>query len=491
MSDKIDITLPTVGGDSDQWGTELNEALQTISTHSHTGDGDGMKISEDALSLTGGDISTNGGALTQVKTLDLKSDQPHGVINSFHELSGTLFFYDRFGQDVQLITNSAVATGSLPPPSVFVGDDTTSDVVISALDTHTYFGIGSNSQRTVTLPLASAVNGYRYYFIHDISGSANVSHVTVVPTGTDKVNLSSSLQVFGDTLIVRNEDANGWHAWRNTGVELFNSMTSSVTISPTADHVQILKSIGMSVNAYVTGTLIVPTITTAADHLTVSKTISLQKTFVTGSANVSTSLTVGTNIVASGNASITGTGTFGSSLSADSYTSANDSVTISKPVSLQNTHITGTLGVTSTLTVAGSAIIDDDVTITGGLQVFGGIFRSSTPLYPPVLSADVNNYNPSGMSGFYDIILATNNSTTRVISGLGISSANGQEFRLTNDVDSPGDIVLLEESASSSAAGRFRTTKNITLKPGSTVTVCGDANAGRYRVRAMYYAELP
>lgn len=123
-----------------------------------------------------------------------------------------------------------------------------------------------------------------------------------------------------------------------------------------------------------------------------------------------------------------------------------------------------------------------------GLSV-GGPLRKDATITPTQLTANVNDYNPTGIDAAYMVRLssdASRNITGLLVTGAGGPSAtqnlNGRELWLTNV--GAQNVVLVHESASSVATNRFILpgAANYTLTPGLSCLVIYDNTDGRWRV---------
>ena len=126
-----------------------------------------------------------------------------------------------------------------------------------------------------------------------------------------------------------------------------------------------------------------------------------------------------------------------------------------------------------TAMVRGKAAV---VSIEGASSV-GGTHRF-TPLTPSQITADQNNYAPSGSSKY----LRLSTDASRTITGLSISQVTGEEHVIIN-VGSQS-IVLANESASSTAANRFTnsTGADVTLSANQMADLVYDGTTSRWRV---------
>jgi len=114
-------------------------------------------------------------------------------------------------------------------------------------------------------------------------------------------------------------------------------------------------------------------------------------------------------------------------------------------------------------------------TINGGLLAQNIAFSSD--ISPSSLSADQDNYNPTDLSTASTLRLTS--STSVNITGLA-GGATGRLLLIHNIGSS--NIVLKDESASSTAANRFALPGDITLVADSVILLQYDATSSRWRV---------
>lgn len=110
----------------------------------------------------------------------------------------------------------------------------------------------------------------------------------------------------------------------------------------------------------------------------------------------------------------------------------------------------------------------------------GGTWRS-IPTSPAQITGDQNNYAPGGSSYFQ----RWNTNASRQITGLSLSQVTGQVHEIWN-VGSQ-DIVIVHQSASSTAANRFlcASAANYTITPEQGVKIIYDGTTQRWRVSQL------
>lgn len=121
----------------------------------------------------------------------------------------------------------------------------------------------------------------------------------------------------------------------------------------------------------------------------------------------------------------------------------------------------------------GSAPTISDATLASTLKVTGD-------LTPSQITADQNNYNPSGLSTAIVLRLSTdsNGGAGRAVTGL----AGGAAGRMVIVVNVGSSLLRLsDESASSTAANRFALPQDVILVPDESVMLRYDATSSRWR----------
>jgi hypothetical protein len=112
------------------------------------------------------------------------------------------------------------------------------------------------------------------------------------------------------------------------------------------------------------------------------------------------------------------------------------------------------------------------------LQV-NGAFVIAGVVTPPQITADQNDYNPTGLSTCGILRLETNG-TNRIITGIA-AQLNGFVLTIVN-IDASKNIQLTNQSASSTAANRILTGGfNIVMNPNETCTLWYDGITQRWR----------
>jgi hypothetical protein len=136
----------------------------------------------------------------------------------------------------------------------------------------------------------------------------------------------------------------------------------------------------------------------------------------------------------------------------------------------------GTINITSSTVNLGNSAAANVVAVGSAFLDSGIYFRGD--ISPAQLTADQNDYNPTGLSTASTLRLTSD--ATRSLTGL----AGGADGRILiiHNVGATNSIVLLDENAGSTAANRFALTANVTLTPDTVVMLQYDSTLSRWRV---------
>lgn len=106
-----------------------------------------------------------------------------------------------------------------------------------------------------------------------------------------------------------------------------------------------------------------------------------------------------------------------------------------------------------------------------------GVLRLNTVLSPAQITADQNDYSPTGIDTASSLRLDTD--ASRTLTGLQTPNLIGRVLPIVNV--GANNLVLANESGSSTAAYRFAIGANITVTPGGGVVLLYDSTSGRWR----------
>lgn len=182
----------------------------------------------------------------------------------------------------------------------------------------------------------------------------------------------------------------------------------------------------------------------------------------------------GTNLAARPNLNFIGAGID----CVDNAASSRTDCTVPSPTG----DVTDVLGTTNEIEVTNSGGPQPTVAFPSTISIPNktlqvGRFELIGDISPAQLTADVNDYNPSGLSTASTLRLSSD--ASRNITGL----AGGSDGRiLTLHNIGSQNIVLVDESASSAASNRFALSGNMSIGGDQSVTLQYDSTSGRWRV---------
>ena len=164
-------------------------------------------------------------------------------------------------------------------------------------------------------------------------------------------------------------------------------------------------------------------------------------------------------------------------------------------LSLTASNVTSALGYTPASATAASQWTTSGTTInyTSGNVGFGTVAPNATldvsgtiafsgDISPTSLSANQNNYAPTGIASAAVLRLITNNTTTRTLTGL-TGGFDGRVIKIFNIGVSGtnGSITLSDSDTSSTAANRFNLGSSVTLAVNQGISLVYDSTSSRWR----------
>ena len=181
------------------YAADISNDLVIIDGHDHT-NGKGVLITPQALNLNS-DLTFNSNNATGLRSTRLISNNSTiggvGDLNCVYDVSGDLWFNNGIGTPVRITSGSNVYAPSAT--STWSTANTTTNYVIAAIDTAIVIACDSTSNTiNVTLPANSLVSEGRFYIIKDVKGTSQTYNITVLTTGFDTIDISSSSLVIDD-----------------------------------------------------------------------------------------------------------------------------------------------------------------------------------------------------------------------------------------------------------------------------------------------------
>lgn len=119
---------------------------------------------------------------------------------------------------------------------------------------------------------------------------------------------------------------------------------------------------------------------------------------------------------------------------------------------------------------------DNTALVPESVEISGGPFATRGDISPAQITVDQNDYNPTGLADA--VVLRLSSDASRSITGL----AGGADGRILT-VHNVGafNLVLVDQSASSTAANRFALNVSITLTPDDACILQYDSTSSRWR----------
>jgi hypothetical protein len=136
------------------------------------------------------------------------------------------------------------------------------------------------------------------------------------------------------------------------------------------------------------------------------------------------------------------------------------------------TVVTDTTSGTQVQTVTGATAVPYTPIQTSGKVIFG------TSISPAAIGADQNDYSPTGLLTSSGMRISASGAARNIT---GLAAGTGGQLMLVHNIGAL-DIVLKDESASSTAANRFALNADVTLKADQSTLLQYDGTSSRWRV---------
>jgi hypothetical protein len=133
------------------------------------------------------------------------------------------------------------------------------------------------------------------------------------------------------------------------------------------------------------------------------------------------------------------------------------------------------------MTFGGNNLIVDSTgtSTTGQFKISSGTVKLASILTPAQITANQNNYNPSGLSTAAVLRLSTD--AARDVTGITAPATDSAGHTLVIHNTGSNNIVLKNEDANSTAANRFTLSADITIAANQSHTLIYDATSTRWR----------
>lgn len=204
-TDNMGLLLPTVQvTPGPTYGTENNDAFTIIDEHDHS-TGKGIAIKPSGLNINS-DLSIQSNDLTNVNAVALDNlSAPETNVSRVNQSGGDLYWTNAGGTAVQITSGASVNSSSSGISRSFSPSAISSNTVIGASDTFSYYLVNTGASVTFTLPAANGVSSGRFYEFKDVTGGAATHNITLTPDGTDTIDGQGSYTInvpYGQVRIV-------------------------------------------------------------------------------------------------------------------------------------------------------------------------------------------------------------------------------------------------------------------------------------------------
>lgn len=223
----MNLALPTVEvTPGPEYATENNAAFTAIDAHDHA-PGKGIAIKPSGLNINS-DLTIQSNDLTEVHAVNLDNlGSPTTDVSRLNQSGGNLYWTNAGGTAVQITNGASINTSSDGISRSFSSTSISSNTVIGASDTFSYYLVNTGSGVTFTLPSAAGVAAGRFYEFKDATGTANTHNIIINRAGSDTIDGATSYTItknYGFARVV----SNGTNAWElNDTLSYFPASTDN------------------------------------------------------------------------------------------------------------------------------------------------------------------------------------------------------------------------------------------------------------------------
>lgn len=208
------LVQPTVGGDFDVWGNEINQNNTTIDNHTHQV-GSGLPITPLGMNINQ-DLAINGNNVNLIRAIRMNNQSAvlssAGDITCVYAENGNLYYNNASGVPVQ-ITNGTVVNSNATAAVIFPQSNAASNFTIVSSAQYIELLVNtSGGAYNITMPSAAAVGAGRYFIIKDNTGHAGTNNMTLLPNGSDTIDQGSSV-ILGynfDSCFIVSDGSSNW-----------------------------------------------------------------------------------------------------------------------------------------------------------------------------------------------------------------------------------------------------------------------------------------
>lgn len=201
----LSLPIPTVEI-GPAYAIEIVAAMNAVDAHDHTS-GKGKPIPSSAFNINA-NINFLAYAATNLATAQFINQSAAltgaSYASGLQVVGGNLYFINGSGSAVQITSGGALVSTPGTVNSLGLKTITTNLTILSS-DTYSLINVNNTAPASITLPSVSAVLGGRFFAIKDGLGNSFTQPLTLLPNGTDTIDLASSL-------VIRSTDATIWLA---------------------------------------------------------------------------------------------------------------------------------------------------------------------------------------------------------------------------------------------------------------------------------------
>lgn len=450
-------TLPNMGLETSIIGTTLDPRWSAnhesnwkqIDNHDHITIG--KKIVSEAIDIDD-DLSMQGNNLIDIRSIifqNLVSD-PSNLTDLCcpYFKNGNLWVNNGAGGHVQ-ITNGAGLNVSTGTANLFTPLHINTSTTILNTDDYTYIEVETTSALNLFLPSASTVAGNRFYYIKDVTGLSGTNAITLVPTGGNEIDQSTSnyqlKRNFGSWLVV-SDGVSNWYVsqfsnkeindgtWNSTGNPMvIDSKANSFTLKNDATASAFTMSAfgsGFTFNADAVFNNNITLGSASADSLNVNATSFFHNNVTLGASNadalsINATTTFYCDFVEFGvdDVLFNGNVTVGNSSSDDLIVNAEVSILNNSTIGSSNADAL-TVNSTSTFNgniTCGNLTINSDTAI--GNSAADGLTVTATSVFASPVAFNGSVFNLNASSGGISTVF-TNSGTARITKRILRSTSN-------------------------------------------------------------------
>jgi len=178
--------IPPVGTIGPDYAEKVNEALQQLKDHEHTGiNGDASKITQDSITIDG-ELELNNNSLTESKSVEFNNQTAITESSAiWTDINGDLWYNNGNGVPVQITLNNNLNVLVENPNSYGTTTFNTNTSILSG-DTFTYIFVTS-TPINITLPTAATAGEGRYFYIKDVLGTSYANPIVLLTSGMDEI----------------------------------------------------------------------------------------------------------------------------------------------------------------------------------------------------------------------------------------------------------------------------------------------------------------